>query len=157
MIYLVAVLLSIGILLYVLYPIWQKKYRFAQLPLALDNSGVTSLQQLKNEMLMAIKEIDFEYQMEKMSQSDYESLKSEYQNRALQVLKRIDELENSHSKDEDIEAQIRVCRQQLKEQSRTNGGVHYCPNCGEKAQPHFKFCVNCGQKLQIDDNLETRT
>ncbi|XP_066503827.1 inactive serine/threonine-protein kinase VRK3 [Hoplias malabaricus] len=35
--------------------------------------------------------------------------------------------------------------------------LHYCPQCGSKLQPGFKFCPNCGEKLPSLPNPDTET
>lgn len=36
--------------------------------------------------------------------------------------------------------------------------LHYCPQCGSKLQPGFKFCPSCGEKLlSLLDQLEPRS
>ncbi len=154
MTYIVITIISIGILYYVVYPLRRPKYRFAGIPGDSGDNRISSLQQSKNETLKAIKEIDFEYQMGNLSEEDYESLKADYQDRALQILQKIDQLQNGNQDDDPIEAEIRRYRQQINQPDATHKSLHYCQQCGEKIQADFKFCVNCGRPLQTNGKQE---
>lgn len=47
----------------------------------------------KEEVLLSIKELEFDLQADKISQSDYDTLRAKMEEEALQIMKRIDELE----------------------------------------------------------------
>ncbi|MFQ5584761.1 MAG: hypothetical protein ACE5GL_10035, partial [Calditrichia bacterium] len=106
MIYPIVIILTMGALLYVLYPLFQKKYKLKFIPQFPGNIEMDSLQQSKKEALLAIKEIDFEFQMGKLSQDDYENLKTDYQNQALQILQEIDDAQDGEISPDTVEEQI---------------------------------------------------
>lgn len=147
MIYIIASLLSLGVLGYILQPFYRSQKQSQFIPADEGNPVLVELNKNKNELLAAIKEIDFEFQMGKIAMPDYEKLKAEYQNRALQVLKEIDELTSARAPADDLENEIRRYRQKLKESTSVAGKPRFCPYCGEKVESQFKFCANCGKKL----------
>ena len=146
MIYPIVIFLTIGALFYVLYPLFQKRYNLKYIPIFQGNIELDSLQQSKKEALLALKEIDFEFQMGKLSQDDYEDLKTDYQNQALQILQEIDDVQDGELTPDTLERQISKYRQKLKQQSATEYEVRYCPECGEKFEADYKYCISCGRK-----------
>jgi len=148
--YLLISVMSLLILAYVIYPLFKsspgalfQEYSGAQIKLR-------GLNQLKFELLRAIKEIDFEYQLGKMSREDYENLKTDYQNQALEIFQEIDNY-----------------RKNVRTQKRRGGNhpggknhrvaadpvgqsvsVVYCTECGSANNETFKYCTSCGTKLQ---------
>lgn len=146
MIYPIVIILTIGALLYILYPLFQNRYSLKYIPQFPGDIEVDSLQQSKKEALLAIKEIDFEFQMGKLSQDDYENLKTDYQNQALQILREIDNVKDGKISPDTVEQQISKYRQKLKQQSATEKEVRYCPECGEKFEADYKYCISCGRK-----------
>ena len=146
MTYMLAILFSLGILGYVLYPLFQKRYQWAGMP-TIHNSGLENLIEAKKEALRALKEIDFEYQLGKMSQEDYEALKTDYQQRAIQILRQIDQLQHTDGDEDFIERQIRQYRQRLKGNKANHNDWQFCPQCGKSLQSEYQFCIYCGQEL----------
>lgn len=47
----------------------------------------------KEETLLSIKELEFDFETDKISEPDYKALRAKLEEEALQILKRIDELE----------------------------------------------------------------
>ena len=47
----------------------------------------------KEEVLLSIKELEFDFETDKISKADYDALRAKLEEEALQILKRIDELE----------------------------------------------------------------
>ncbi|NOX89382.1 MAG: zinc ribbon domain-containing protein [Calditrichaeota bacterium] len=145
--YVIATFLSLGILGYVLYPLFQTKYRLHYVPFDLEDPDLSVLKKTKNELLSAIKEIEFEFRMGKIASDDYEKLKTDYQNRALHVLKKIDEFDNGEPGSGDLESEISKYKQQLKTASPIRGDAKFCTQCGKKNEAGYKYCFNCGEKL----------
>lgn len=147
--YVLALVMSLIILYYVIKPLLESKYRLAHLSVVQKNGSVSKLQQSKTELLSAIKEIDFEYQMGKLAQDDYDRLKQEYQANAVRVLQEIDKKKGGNDHEADVEDEIRRYRQQMKTGKPAAGGEakNFCPACGSRVQPEYRFCSQCGEKL----------
>ncbi len=137
-------LLSIILLVYVLKPLLQKKYKLVYVPFLKINEK-DNLVKKKDEVLAALKEIDFEYQLGKLSEQDYQELKKEYEINALKILKQLDSKNNGNSKNDLIEEEIKAYRfKKTEAHSETQKEFKYCTQCGTKADINFKFCNNCG-------------
>ncbi len=145
--FLIAIILSIILIIYVIIPLTEKKYKLAFVPFIKKNKKANNLQEKKNELLGALKEIEFEYQMGKLSEQDYKDLKNDYQTNALKVLKELDKKNNGKSEIDDIENEIRKYRSKKKSGSASTKHLKYCPNCGKPVNAKSKFCANCGKSL----------
>jgi uncharacterized protein with PIN domain len=83
----------------------------------------------KNSILMAIKDLDFDYEQGKLSEEDYLELRDHYKKQAVVLLRQIDELQMGRSR-----------------KARSQKG-RVCPECGERVQKGDKYCSTCGAKL----------
>ena len=107
-----------------------------------------ALQQKKEEVYAAIKEMDFDLEMGKISEDDYQELKSQYKAKALEILKEFDNVDGG----EDIDAAIERDVHRLRKKKRKGGKetvrqINFCPHCGKKVAPKNNFCQGCGMKL----------
>ncbi|MCX8071539.1 MAG: hypothetical protein N3C12_03675 [Candidatus Binatia bacterium] len=127
---LVIALTSVG-LLYVLWPFWSQF--ISEEPVgttgSLDADKRSVLERQKDEALAAIKEAEFELQMNKLTIEDYEAIRNRY---APIIFAALDEL--SRSSDPALRAREVAAR-------------HLCPSCGAEQPVHGRFCFSCGQRL----------
>ncbi len=145
MIEIILLFMTFLVLGYVLYPFYQSRYRWAYIPRNEEDPQVQQLQEAKREVLSAIKEIEFEHQMGKLSHADYEKLRDEYRKKALWILQELDRF-NHPTRDVDrVEEEIRAYRYKLKHSGQSS--IRFCPDCGASVEPFYKFCVQCGRQL----------
>jgi hypothetical protein len=112
----------------------------------------------KDSLLTAIKDIEFDYGLGKLSRDDFEELHGKYRVEAAALLKEIDglgldDLEReiraerkkylSSYDDEELEKEILRAR----EASWGEGGDRVCAKCGSASGPQDLFCSKCGAKL----------
>ena len=107
-----------------------------------------ALQQRKEDVYAAIKEMDFDLGMGKISEEDYRELKSQYKAKALEILKELDTVDGG----EDIDAAIEREVQKLREKKRKGGEkpvrqINFCSQCGREVAPDNNFCQGCGMRL----------
>ena len=124
----------------------------------------------KESFLAAIKEVDFDYKVGKLTKEDYQELETKYKTGAALLLQRIENLEAEMSnvglKDE-LEEEIRKTRgtrfaddKELEKEIlsarklRAKGLEHLCSRCGARYQPEDRFCSKCGTKLGEDETIE---
>ncbi|HJR17662.1 MAG TPA: hypothetical protein VJ808_12470 [Gemmatimonadales bacterium] len=103
--------------------------------------------------LAALKEIDFDRETGKLSESDYEALKAKYTTVALEALR----AESLGVTPDAVEAMVaaRVRALVSAEPSRPQ-----CATCGPRPEPDAVFCSSCGVSLapvQIADDLPLTT
>lgn len=142
-----------------------------------------TLQEKKEDVYAAMKEMEFDFEMGKISEEDYQELRSQYKVKALEILKELDHIEKDDDLDaaiereiqqfrtksapeEDIEAAIEREVQQLRKDKKPPGdtereeksvqSINFCPQCGEKVIPNSNFCQNCGMKLVFSQEEEGR-
>lgn len=143
--------LSLILLVYVIKPLLQRKYKFVYVPFIKINEKENLLKK-KDEMLGALKEIEFEYQMGKLSEQDYNELKKDYEINALKILRELDTKNNGDSKNDLIEEEIKAYRFQKKKfDNNSEKKFKYCPNCGTQVNINYRFCNNCGNPLDKEN------
>lgn len=132
------------------------------------------LEQAKADVYEAIKEMEFDYGMGKISEDDYQELKSQYTAKAVEILKEVDSVkEGENDIDVAIEREVQQLREkqgeddiglavegevlkargkkrsigERKQGEETVWKVNFCPQCGRKVAPKNKFCQGCGVRL----------
>ncbi len=92
----------------------------------------------------AIKDLENDHAMGKLSDADYKSLRAKYESKAVAILQEIDSLRASKTasqpvSDDTIERQVQ----------RLRGGARRtrCPQCGTRAAPNDRFCAKCGAAI----------
>lgn len=119
----------------------------------------------KDALLTAIKDIEFDYGLGKLSREDYEELHGKYRAEAAGILKDMDSL-GSGADDggcEDIEGEILAERGRFvspyddeelekeilraREAAWNDGPERYCTKCGSGSGAEDLYCSKCGAKL----------
>ncbi|MFQ5717324.1 MAG: hypothetical protein ACE5GQ_09515 [Nitrospinales bacterium] len=91
----IELLLVVGILVLVGLPLFQKFQ--SKTIFSARNPAAEEYKHLlvrKEEILLAIKELEFDFRTEKVSEEDFERTKKDLEGEALAVLEKIDQLEN---------------------------------------------------------------
>jgi ribosomal protein L32 len=95
-----------------------------------------------------LKELEFEYHLGRLSESDFKRLEAGYRAEAALVLRQLDSLGVEKHLDEAIEKDVAARR------ARRGGGARAaaheaarCPSCGAEAAPGKRFCADCGHRL----------
>ncbi len=108
----------------------------------------------------AIRDLDFDFQLGKLSQSDYVALREKYKGRAATALQQIDALGGDGAHIEEEVAQLRAAKHaaplmdddierevaRLRGERNTLAQLH-CSNCGTPYHSGDAFCAKCGIKL----------
>ena len=105
--------------------------------------------------LTALKEIEFDRETGKLSDSDYEFLKAKYTAAALEALRlesaEREGIEASDDVETIIAAKVRALRSASAPASSDlpvpSSGSRSCSNCGPRPEPDAVFCSNCGRPL----------
>jgi hypothetical protein len=134
----VGTLLAVGALAYVLYPLLIGPVPVRRAPRA----SVPTAKSAEQEAIVALREIEFDRVTGKLSDADYEELKTRYTARALQAMRAgaasIKPAPGSAvNADEAIEAAVRAYRER----------IHSCAACGPRPEPDAVYCSNCGRYL----------
>ncbi len=147
------ILVVVGYL--VSYPLLRSKRLENHVP----QSREDLLQEQKEDVYAAIKEMDFDFEMGKISEDDYQKLRNQYKAKVLGIIKEIDTVDHQgeiETQQDEIETMIEREVQQLRAKKKAvqipdNGNpvgqFNFCPQCGGKVIPSSNFCQNCGIKL----------
>lgn len=106
-------------------------------PLALEPED--PLETRRGQSLAALKELDFDREMGKLSDDDYASLRATYTSEALAALR--DEAGEAGPPPADAAEALIAAR------ARRREGAATCPRCGPRAEADARFCSECGGAL----------
>jgi len=158
MIYVVAAIVAVAAFGLVAYPLFQRR-ELELAPEAID-LDVEDAHSRREAVYGAIKELDFEHQLGNLSDADYQSLRSQYRQRAASVLKELDELteerpaQTATASERDLDAEIEEAVRQLRKVRGTSPAHHEepgrsCSSCGAPTELGDRFCSGCGSDLSI--------
>ena len=129
-------LLAVGALAYVLYPLMAGPAPARRAaPVAAPSARAA-----EHEAIVALREIEFDRVTGKLSDADYDELKSRYTARALQAMRASDAAKDAAgeaSPDDAIEAAVAAYRERMRS----------CPSCGPRPEPDALYCSSCGRYL----------
>jgi len=134
----VGTLLAVGALAYVLYPLLVGPVP----PRRVARAAGPSARAAEQEAVVALREIEFDRVTGKLSDADYDELKTRYTARALEAMRASTAAAAPASGsavggDEAIEAAVRAYRERMRS----------CANCGPRPEPDAVYCSNCGVYL----------
>ena len=113
------------------YPLWQKSQRNVSFALNHQNE---EWQARKAEVYTAIRDIELDYRMGKLSEEDYQSLRDQYKNEAIQIMKELD-----------VSTAPPVTVKKSPAARQPNG--QFCHHCGQPVSSSDQFCSACGAQL----------
>ena len=139
----VAVLVGLAALLLVMQPLLRRDRRPAPPPEPLDPEETP-----RGVALSALKEIDFDRETGKLSESDYQLLKAKYTGLALEALRDEERSAGADPVEALIAARVRALRAPDTQASSTLT----CRTCGPRPEPDAVFCSTCGGRLPSESN-----
>lgn len=98
----------------------------------------TSLSDRNQEVLLALRDLDFDFQTGKVTEPDYDRIRSGLIAQAATLIQTMDKREVIL--EDELERKIRNYRQSL-------GNVSICPHCSATLLKHANFCSNCGLEV----------
>lgn len=123
---------------------------------------LAELSERRDAIYRAIKELEFDYQVGKVSEADYQAFSAQLKAEAAAVLREMDALEAAAADpalDAAIEAQVAALRRQPQTASSpaspqaaplpSSAQARFCTRCGHQAQPGDRFCGRCGAPLRF--------
>ena len=103
-----------------------RKYQYAQV--MRGNGQLESLENARVQTLDAIRDLQFDHLTGKLSDADYQSLRTQYEFQAARILQQLDM----------IKGQPKV---------KSASAKNTCPRCHTAIDPSDKFCVKCGAQV----------
>ena len=156
--FLLALLVAAGAAAYVLWPLLSR----AAPDVPVEDDRLTDLLSRKDGALIAIKDLEFDRQVGKLSDEDYQRFNARLRQQAIGYLQQIDKLvPQSAQLDEALEVEIARLRKTRTAPVAVNGkaspvaasvvetpagesAAQFCTNCGNALAAQHKFCANCG-------------
>lgn len=126
---------------YIAAPYWQ---RHTTVKLDTGNGKLADLIERRDNLLAAIKEIEFDSQTGKISAEDFAEMNAKYRTEAVTVFKRIDALRGKSRSSKKLEAELRRMRVQ-----RSGKAEKFCSGCGQSVSADDRFCSHCGHGLRV--------
>lgn len=135
--YLLALAVFLVLGLVIALPLFDRKR-----PAVKPMSRREALQQERQDIIRAIRELDFDHRTGKINDDDYKRVREEYVQRGAAVLRELNTLEEVDV-DEVIETKVAALR-------KTHDAVDakHCPKCNSIVSDTDKFCPQCGHALQ---------
>ena len=134
MIFAAAVLLTLGAIAYTLL------IREKDLPEPEATTGYEHLEQRRARIYENLRDLQFEYRLGKLSDSDYQKTKVDLQRELAKVLAEIDIVQPAQAKAA-VAPRAKTIVGQLGRLADT------CPHCGAKFPVPLKFCGACGKAM----------
>jgi hypothetical protein len=138
----IAILIAVGMAVYVIFPLLSAETAGGPLPL-----DVTLLGDLKRRRLVVydnLKDLEFEFQSGKIAREDYEALRTNYLGEAAGLMAATQEAEQLKQDDAVVEREIAARRALRKSQPKIE---YKCQACGYENPLPVKFCGECGARL----------
>jgi len=130
MLEIIIILITVSSIIYVLLPLF-----FKESPETIEvSSDISELSEKKEILKKNLSDLSFDYQMGKLDDDDYNSMRSDYSNEINKIAREMKNIEQTaHS--------FRKTKMPDKDV------VGECPECGWKNSTENKYCANCGVKL----------
>ena len=141
-----ALVLLAGI--YVLMPLFRKSAHGPEMELVAETEADRLLDR-KTVVYRNLRDLEFEYKMGRLSDSDYQQLEAVYKNEAAGILQKLDKLSVAEELGEAIEKGIGAVKGKRKASGpKRKKHASHCPSCGAEVVPGKKFCADCGHQLR---------
>ena len=105
------------------------------------------LEREKQALLKALKELDFDHQMGKVSDKDFADISSTYRARAIRVMRQLDDAGRDYEAMIAKEVAERAKKSTVDSPPSTVADPSKCAKCSTKNDSDAEFCKKCGGKL----------
>jgi hypothetical protein len=112
-------------------------------PRLLGGRTRAALEREKTLVLRSIKELEFDYAMKKVAQSDFDEMAGRLRARALRLMRQLDAGAGYRA---EIERELQTRLGAVANVSAAKAAPHAC-ECGTTNDPDARFCKNCGARL----------
>lgn len=117
------------------FPIFRKVKR-AQETFTGEGDALHELLYKKDAVYTAIKDLEFDSQSGKLSEADYSGMKERFEQEAIGILEKIDQLQKQE-------------KERIKSSAPKIPDRVFCTQCGTENRSSHNFCFSCGHKISI--------
>ncbi len=139
----------IGAIAFVAYPLFKHSDELDVAFVGVIDPVWEHLVTQRDAMYSAIKDLELDHTMGKLSDADYRILRAKYEAKAVAILQELDNLNAAAQAsgrvpaiDDTIEREVAMLRRV------PANGTHKCPRCSTPHQPGDVFCAKCGTALK---------
>lgn len=134
--------------IYVLMPLFRKSELSREIEATAETEADRLLDQ-KTVVYRNLRDLEFEYKMGRLSDSDYRQLGAVYRNEAAGILQKLDKLNVAENSGKVMEKDIGAAKGKRKaSKPKLKEDASHCPSCGAEVTPGKKFCGDCGHRLR---------
>lgn len=131
-----------------------------------DLRRVEELAATKATLLQTLRDVEFDYETDKITEADYKALKKRYERQAVEVMRELDELHGGRGWEETIDkelaqrlekmaAQREASNRRDRQRKPAGAALVDCPECGKEMEANARFCSQCGTTLADDNSSAT--
>ncbi len=136
-------LIVIGSIAIVAYPLFKRTEELDVTFVGSTDATWEGLVTQRDATYSAIKDLEFDHAMGKLSDADYKTLRVKYETKAVAILQELDSMNESRKVSGDaIEREVGEIRR-----AAANGSMK-CPRCGTAHMAGDVFCAKCGTSLK---------
>jgi hypothetical protein len=158
-VYLAALLVVVGVALYVAAPLIAKREPAGAQPTSREQARQLEMDRARHERALAVqalRELEFDREMKKLSEPDYLALRAPLEARALGAMAAIEALQAEERAAAAAAAREAAASQPVqspppapeKPPDKRARKVVFCPQCGVRLRAEANFCVECGTALE---------
>jgi hypothetical protein len=151
-IYLAVVLIILGVALFVAAPLFE-------VTAGLRGSVDSERSRLEHERALAVqalRELEFDREMRKLSEPDWAELKQQLEARALRAMAALEKLDQHAAARGAPASRRRVARIGDASPPAAVAAIRFCPACGQPVAAKINFCGACGAALNLKELSMTR-
>jgi len=138
----IVLVLAIATLVFIVYPFFRRGSRSMD---SGEDEKLRALYSKRDTAYSMLKELEFDFQSDILTERDYRDLESRYKSKAISILRDIDNLKKGAMVEGEIERQVLELRK---------GKGLVCPQCGTKCQEGNRFCSRCGTSLSQGESVD---
>jgi hypothetical protein len=139
---------------FILYPVFARAQDRVAVPSA-SSLELARLSEQKEQVLSAIKDLDFEHAAGKLSEEDYQQVRADFLARAAEILTRQEELAGGRAPAAASAPPARETAPAVSEKTAAPPSAPaeeplrpYCVACGQQNPEGARFCFRCGAKIE---------
>lgn len=112
------------------------------IPFGLREGEHQRLIERREQLLAAIKEIEFDQAMGKLPEGEYQQLRQQFEAEAMGVLHQLDQFKGHAGQGGGLAGRVEKDLLALRQKAKS-----HCPSCGANRQPADHFCARCGTRF----------
>jgi hypothetical protein len=148
--YLAAAMIIAGVALFVAAPLGGGFF-----PRRQRGSSEVDRERLEHERGLAVqglRELEFDREMGKLSESDYKLLYAALEQRALKAMASLERFRVDPARGKGSVRRIESARGAVGAPRVAPREINFCPQCGARCPADSRFCVECGVRLRPRDH-----